>query len=88
MRRAAPRRDTGLTRYSLQVGRLVELHFTNAALVAAKQEAEREAAQVKRAKLEVETAHNVLREEMSNRIETQSRLAYLASHDGLTGLPN
>lgn len=88
MRSAAPRREMGLIRYSLQVGRLVELHVTHAALLAAKQEAEQEAARVKRAKLDLETAHNILREEMSNRIEAQSRLAYLASHDGLTGLPN
>jgi diguanylate cyclase (GGDEF)-like protein len=88
MRSVAPRRETGLIRYSLQVGRLVELHATHAALLAAKQEAEQEAARVTRAKLDVEIAHNILREEMSNRIEAQARLAYLASHDGLTGLPN
>lgn len=88
MRSAPPLRETGLTRYSLRVGRLVELHATQAALIAAKQEAEREAARAERARLDVETTHNTLREEMSNRIEAQSQLAYLASHDALTGLPN
>ncbi len=88
MRNGASRQKTGLTRYSLQVGRLVELHATHAALLASKQEAERETARVKQAKLEIEAAHNTLREEMAYRQEAQSRLAYIASHDGLTGLPN
>ena len=88
MRNGAPGRQTGLTQYSRQVGQLIELNATRAALIAAKQEAERETAQVKQAKHEIEVAHNTLRQEMASRKAAQSRLAYIASHDGLTGLPN
>ena len=65
MRNRGSRQETGLTRYSLQVGRLVELHATNAALLASKQEAERETVRVKQAKLEIEAAHNTRRHEMA-----------------------
>ncbi len=78
----------GLDRYSSRMGRLVERHLADAALVAAKQEAEREAAEARQAKEEIEAATAALREEMAIRQRTQSRLAYLASHDPLTALPN
>ncbi len=79
---------SALTRYSMRMGQLVERHMASAALVAARQEAEREAAEARQAKLEIEIANNALREEMEVRLGTQSRLAYLASHDPLTALPN
>ncbi len=79
---------TPLTQYSQSVGRLAELWATHAALVAAKQEAEQEAASVHLARNGLERANAALREEMTARQQTQSRLAYLASHDPLTALPN
>ena len=87
-RRNLSRDGSALTRYSLRMGQLVERHLANAALVAARQEAEREAAEARQAKLAIEIANNALREEMEVRLGTQSRLAYLASHDPLTALPN
>ena len=82
------RDGSALTRYSMRMGQLVERHMASAALVAARQEAEREASEARQAKLEIEIANNALREEMEVRLGTQSRLAYLASHDPLTALPN
>jgi len=79
---------SALDRYSRRMGRLVERHIAEAALIAARQEAEREAAEARRAKAEIEAATAALMEEMAIRQRTQSRLAYLASHDPLTGLPN
>ncbi len=77
-----------LERYSLHMGRLVERHLADAALIAARQEAEREAAEARRAKIEIENATIALHSEMADRQRAQSRLAYLASHDPLTALPN
>jgi diguanylate cyclase (GGDEF)-like protein len=77
-----------LDRYSHRMGRLVERHLADAALIAARQEAEREAAEAKQAKAEIEVATAALRDEMAIRQRTQLRLAYLASHDPLTALPN
>ncbi|WP_158747331.1 bifunctional diguanylate cyclase/phosphodiesterase [Acidisphaera sp. L21] len=82
------RDGSALTRYSLRMGQLVDRQMASAALIAARQEAEREAAEARQAKLEIEIANNALREEMEVRLGTQSRLAYLASHDPLTALPN
>ncbi len=87
-RRSVGRDGSALTRYSLRMGQLVERHLASAALIAARQEAEREAAEARQAKLAIEIANNALREEMEVRLGTQSRLAYLASHDPLTALPN
>ena len=81
-------RETALTRYSYRLGHLIELHSTQTALVIARQLAEREALEARLAKLEIETAHNALRAEMAEHLQAQSRLAYLATHDALTGLPN
>jgi diguanylate cyclase (GGDEF)-like protein len=77
-----------LENYSQRMGRLVERHLAEAALIAARQEAEHEAARATQARIEIELTAAALREEMSERERVQSRLAYLASHDALTGLPN
>jgi len=81
-------RNKALERYSLHMGRLVERHLADAALLAAKQEAEREASEAKQAKHEIEIATEALKYEMAVRQQVQSRLAYMASHDALTALPN
>jgi diguanylate cyclase (GGDEF)-like protein len=77
-----------LDRYSQSMGRLVERRLTDASLVAARQEAEREAEHARRAKHEIEQAAVALGAEMSIRQHAQSRLAFLASHDPLTALAN
>ena len=77
-----------LERYSQRMGRLVERHLAEAALIAARQDAEREAAQANAARREIEVTATALREEVAARERTQARLAYLATHDTLTGLPN
>jgi len=79
---------SALERYSQRMGRLVERHLAEAALVAARQEAEREAREANRARVEVEAATAALLDEMAVRQRVQSRLAHLACHDPLTGLPN
>ncbi len=56
--------------------------------MAAKQEADRQAAHARQSALETSIANEALREEMARRQEVQSRLEYLAGHDPLTGLPN
>jgi diguanylate cyclase (GGDEF)-like protein len=77
-----------LDRYSSRMGRLVERHLAEGALIAARQEAEREAARATQAKADIEVTAAALREEVVARERTQARLAYLASHDSLTGLAN
>jgi diguanylate cyclase (GGDEF)-like protein len=81
-------KTTALERYSLHMGRLVQRHLADAALLAAKHEAEREAGEAKQAKREIEIAAEALKHEMAVRQQVQSRLSYLASHDPLTALPN
>ena len=82
------KRETPLTRYSAQLGRLVEQRMSMAALLAAKQEAEFQAQQAHQSMLEAHGSNEALRQEMDKRAQMQSRLAYLASHDALTGLAN
>ncbi len=82
------RGETALTRYTSRLGHLIELHTTQAALVIARELAEREALEARLAKLEIETANNALRAEMAEHLQAQSRLAYVATHDALTGLAN
>src|ERR1700709_1489569 len=84
----ASAKPSALECYSLHMGRLVERHMAEAALIGARQEAERQAAAANRAKREIEIATEALQHEMCVRQEPQSRLAYLAGHDALTGLPN
>ena len=83
-------RATGsaLAFYASQLGQLVERHTAEAALLAAKEKAEREATEAKRARAETETVLVALREEMASRQRVQSRLSFLACHDPLTALPN
>ena len=61
--------DLALTCYGLRLGALVEQHMAKAALVAARQEAEREAEEAKKAKREIEATNATLREEMAIRLE-------------------
>ncbi len=86
--RPSRRRGGDLGRYTQNLGRLVERHMADAALVAARRAAEREAAEAREAKRQIETANAALQNEMAARATTQSRLAHLASHDPLTTLPN
>ncbi len=91
MREVRPRaraKPTALARYSHSMGRLLERRLTDAALIAARQEAEREAAEATRARHEIEQAATALRAEMMIRQSAQTRLSFLASHDPLTALPN
>ena len=77
-----------MTRYGLRLGSLVERHMADAALIAARREAERRAEEALRAKRDIEAANAALHDEMAVRVRTEARLAYLASHDTLTGLAN
>jgi diguanylate cyclase (GGDEF)-like protein len=88
MQHGGVRRQTTLSRYTAQLGRLVEQRMSTAALLAAKQEAEYQARQAHQAMLEAHASNEALREEIEKRAQVQSRLAYLASHDALTGLAN
>jgi diguanylate cyclase (GGDEF)-like protein len=81
-------RASALDRYSLRMGTLVERHLAEAALIAAKLEAERTAAEALQAKQDIEQATAALREEIAMRIRTEARLEHIARHDPLTGLPN
>jgi diguanylate cyclase (GGDEF)-like protein len=82
------RPGAALTSYNLRLGRLVERHMAEAALIAARQEAEREAQAARHARLQMEDANVALKEEVAIRSKTQQRLFYLASHDPLTALAN
>src|SRR3954447_4393763 len=86
--RAGNPAGSALALYASHLGQLVERHTAEAALLAAKEKAEREANEAKRAWADTETVLVALREEMASRRRAQSRLAFLASHDPLTALPN
>jgi diguanylate cyclase (GGDEF)-like protein len=79
---------SALALYASRLGQLVERQVAEAALLAAKDRAEHEAAEAKRARAKTEAVLGALREEMASRQRAQSRLAFLASHDSLTALPN
>ena len=70
-----------LERYTSQLGDLVERRHREAALMSAKDEAER-AAEAAR------TANRALQQEMEQRLEALAHLEHVANHDALTGLPN
>jgi diguanylate cyclase (GGDEF)-like protein len=88
LKHEAKSKPNALTRYGQNMGRLMERRLTEAALIAARQEAEREAAEAKQARREIEQAAAALHAEIAVRQGAQSRLAFLASHDPLTALPN
>ncbi len=88
LRRGGGGRDTALQRYSTGLGRLAERRMLDAALTGARREAEREAFEATLARREIEAVAASLRQEIEARLGTQSRLAYLATHDPLTALPN
>jgi len=87
-RRGNQQRASTLDRYGSSLGLLLDRHATTAALKAAKAEADRRAVDAHQAMVEARSLNQALREEIDQRMKTQSRLAYLASHDPLTGLPN
>ncbi len=82
------RSPTLLDRYSEQLGFLVERSVAMFALEAARREAETKAKDARLAAEEATLSTEALRLEMQRRLETQSRLKHLATHDPLTGLPN
>jgi diguanylate cyclase (GGDEF)-like protein len=88
MRRGNQPRPSTLDRYASNLGLLLDRHATTAALRAAKAEADMRAVDAHTAMIEARSLNQALREEIDQRMKTQSRLAYLASHDPLTGLPN
>ena len=88
LRRNERARDTALLRYSTSLGQLAERRMFHASLTGARREAEREAFEARLAKRDIEAAAASLRQEIEIRLGTQSRLAYLATHDPLTALPN
>ncbi len=77
-----------LHRYGEQLGRLVEREMSVAALIAARQDAEFQAKQATQAMLDARASADALRGEIDQRVQVQSRLAYLANHDSLTALAN
>jgi diguanylate cyclase (GGDEF)-like protein len=77
-----------LERYSDQLGLLCERQLAMTALRAAREQAERQAEQARMAAREAIASSEALRVEMKHRLEVQSRLAHLATHDPLTGLAN
>jgi len=84
--RGVGRRSSGLERYSGKLGYLLDRQASTAALKAAKAEADLRAIDAHNAMMEARSLNEALREEIDQRIKTQTRLAYLASHDPLTGL--
>ena len=81
-------RVTMLERYSDQLGLLCERRIAMTALRDARETAERQAEQARVAAREAIASRDALRAEMKRRVEVQSKLAHLATHDPLTGLPN
>jgi len=77
-----------LARYGAQLGRLTTQRLSEVALLAAKRESDRHAAQAQAAMLEAQTVAASLQAEMKRRLSTEARLSYVSSHDLLTGLLN
>jgi diguanylate cyclase (GGDEF)-like protein len=87
-RHGTVQRPSSLERYAGTLGTLLDRETSTTALRAAKAEAELRAMDAHAAMVEARGLNHLLREEIEQRIKTQTRLAYLASHDPLTGLPN
>jgi len=77
-----------LAQYSAQLGTLVDRRHREAALLAAKQEAERLATEARTAAEESQAANVALKHEVDERLKTLAHLEYIANHDTLTDLPN
>jgi diguanylate cyclase (GGDEF)-like protein len=82
------RRESLLDRYGGQMGELLERDHAQAALLAAKQDAEQSAEQTRDAMQDTEIANRALREEIDQRLKALADLEHLANHDALTDLPN
>ena len=79
---------TLLDRYSEQFGVLIERSAAMSALEVARRDAESKERQARLAAEAATSSNEALLCEINRRVETQSRLAHLATHDSLTGLPN
>ncbi len=87
-RRQNQRPNSLLERYGGQMGALMEQRLQEAALLAAKQNAEQSADSAIAAQRETQEANEALVEEMRQRKRAMSDLEHLANHDPLTELPN
>ena len=87
-RKLAPRGPTLLDRYCEQFGLLGERAAAMTALEAARRDAEAKERQARQAAEAAAQSNSALLHEINRRVETQSRLAHLATHDPLTGLAN
>jgi diguanylate cyclase (GGDEF)-like protein len=79
---------TLLDRYSEQFGVLIERSVAMSALDAARRDAEAKEKLARNAAESATASNEALLREINRRVETQTRLAHLATHDPLTGLPN
>ncbi len=79
---------TFLDRYSRQFGVLIERSVAISALESARRDAEAKERQARLAAEAANASNDALQREINRRVETQTRLAHLATHDTLTGLPN
>jgi len=87
-RRQNQKPNSLLDRYGSQMGALTERHLKDAALLAAKQNAEKSAVSAIAAQREAEQVSSALRDEMQHRKQAMADLEHLANHDPLTDLPN
>ena len=81
VRRRREKRNTLLHRYGSQLGRIVERNATEAALLAANQDAEKSAEAARAAMEEIQAANRAIR-------DGEERLRVQANYDSLTKLPN
>ena len=81
VRRRREKRNTLLHRYGSQLGRIVERNTAEAALLAAKQDAEKSAEAARAALEETQAANRAIR-------DGEEKLRVQANYDSLTKLPN